>query len=349
MQIIQFQLENQWAELGWGSIDSLQFRSDGGELAAVLEGGGESRIAFWDLQRNSEGKVVSAGGCDVDGAIAPILSPDFGLIARFGYQRGDGGGIHAILSRRSRGKLVDRCLGWRWQENIAAACFSHDGQRLAVTGWNSHDADPGEGVALWDVATVQRARGSNVDGRRWVERRAAATLLPADDFLMSLAFSPDGATLAGGTANQGVVRWDVATGRQLPGLSLSEPQRAWVGRLAFSADGKLLAVGIGSAQRGLVLFDTATGATLPVPPTGHVSFTSADFAFHQFAIHPAGKLLATVALDSTVTFWKTATGEKQQVLTGNVEMLRCIAFSPDGRTCAAGGDNGKVAVWKVEG
>jgi WD40 repeat protein len=129
---------------------------------------------------------------------------------------------------------------------------------------------------------------------------------------------------------------------------LSEPGRAFVSRLAFSPDGKVLAAGIYSSQRGLVLFDTVTGVSWPVPPRDHVSYCSADFAFHQFAFHPAGRLLATIALDRTVTFWETATGKKQHVLTGDVERLACIAFSPDGCTCAAGGDNGQVMVWDVE-
>jgi hypothetical protein len=229
-----------------------------------------------------------------------------------------------------------------------AMCFSPDGRHLAVTGWDSHDGDPGEGVALWDVAAVQRARASGADERRWVERQAAATLLPADDFLMSLAFPPDGATLAAGTANQGVFRWDVATGQQLPGLPLSEPKRNWVEDPAFSPDGKLLAACC-SSKPGLVLFDTATGASRRVPGKGHRSYGHADWSFHHFAFHPAGRLLATVALDRTVTFWDSATGKKQQVLTGDVESLCCIAFSPDGRTCAAGGANGQVVVWEVKG
>ncbi len=289
------------------------------------------------------------GGATSTAPFPPVLSPDFGLIAHLGQQRGERGGLHVILSRRSRGKLVDRYLGWWWHENICAMCFSLDGRRLAVTGWDSHECDPGEGVALWDVAAVQRARASGADEPRWIERRAAATLLPADDFLMSLAFSPDGATLAAGTANQGVFRWDVATGQRLPGLALSEPKRAWVDRLAFSPDSKLLAARVCASKGGLVLLDAATGASWPVPHKDHVCFCSADFAFHHFAFHPAGRLLATVALDNTVTFWDTASGTKQQVLTSEVGPLSCIALSPDGCTCAAGGPNGHVVTWDVEG
>src|SRR5262245_21551724 len=101
MRIIRYEVEQGWAEMGWGNVHSLQFCSDGRQLAAVLDDGcGGSRIAFWDLQRQVERKPVNAGGSDVDGAIGPVLSPDFGLVARVGHQQGAGGGVHAILSRR---------------------------------------------------------------------------------------------------------------------------------------------------------------------------------------------------------------------------------------------------------
>ena len=350
MRIIRYHVEPEWAAMDWGTVQSLQFRSDGRELAAVLEGGGESRVAFWDLQQNVERKPVHAGGGDIEGAISPVLSPDFGLVARVGnQQQGNDGGAHAILSHRSRGKLVDRCLGWWWGLTITAMCFSPAGRHLAVTGWDNDEAGCGEGVALWDVAAVQRARGSGEDGRRWVGRQAAATLLPANAFLLSLAFSPDGATLAAGTADQGVFRWDVATAQLLPRLPWSEPVgRAWIDRLAYSPDGKRLAARVSWSRTKLVLFDTATGATRLVPPEGPGPFAYAGLAFHHFAFHPAGRVLATVA-GQTVTFWDAATGTEQQAFAWDGFSLRCIAFSPDGCTCAAGGDNGQVVIWDVEG
>jgi WD40 repeat protein len=340
MRVIQYPVEKEWADYGFdASVVSLQFRSDGRELAAVLDVGGSYRVAFWDLRENVGRKPIDLGG-GFEGAVYPVLSPDFGLVAHIGNeQQGDNGGLHAILSRWSRGKRVDRCLGWWWGECMTAMCFSPDGRRLAVTGWDAHDGFPGEGVAVWDVAAVQRARGSGGDGRHWVGRQAAATLLPANAFMTSLAFSPDGATLAGGAADQGVFRWDLATGRQLPTLPVSaEGGRAWVDRLACSPDGKRLAAR--DSYHNLLVFDTANAAASVPVRTG---------AHQDVAFHPASRVLATVALDRTVTFWDAATGTKQQVFTWDVDSLRCVAFSPDGCTCAAGGDNGQVVIWDVEG
>src|SRR5215207_3241398 len=266
IRTIQCQVEEEWTGFGWdANVTSLQFRSDGRELAAVLEVGGAYRIAFWDLRENVGRKPIDLGG-GFEGVVAPVLSPDFGLIAHIGNeQRGDNRGLHAILSRRSRGRRVDRYLGWWWAECITAVAFSPDGRRLAVTGYDAHDGFPGQGVAVWDVAAVQRARGASEDGRRWVERSAAA-LLAADDFLMNLAFSPDGNTLAAGTANRGVIRWDVAAARPRPALRWREAMdRLWCTALAYSPDGEHLAVVDRQGGR-FVLLDAATCASRFVPP-----------------------------------------------------------------------------------
>src|SRR5260370_36735630 len=179
-----------------GTSSPCSFAPTAGSWPRCSMSAGTAGSPFGICNGMSSASLSMPGGATSTAPFPPVLSPDFGLIAHLGQQRGERGGLHVILSRRSRGKVVDRYLGWWWHENICAMCFSLDGRRLAVTGWDSHECDPGEGVALWDVAAVQRARASGADEPRWIERRAAATLLPADDFLMSLAFSPDGATLA---------------------------------------------------------------------------------------------------------------------------------------------------------
>ncbi len=348
MRTIQCHIDPKWATYYWPThVRSVQFRADGRELAAVIGSDAAARVAFYDLRRDVERDSIDARG-DIEGDVFLVLSADFGLLARVGNERqGDNGGLHAILSRRTGGKLVDRHLGWWWRESITAVCFSPDGRHLAVTGYDAHDGFPGEGVAVWDVAAVRRTRGRGESGPRWVGREAA-TVLPADDYLMSLAFSPDGATLAAGTANQGVLRWDVATGRPLPGLSWSEPAgRAFMARVGYSPDGKLLAAIVSWYGTKLILFDTATGAPRLVQADNAGPFAGACGT--HFAFHPAGRVLATVARGGTLNFWDVDTGTKRQELTWDGHTLYCLAFSPDGCTCAAGSDDGQVAIWEVEG
>ncbi|MHC4180595.1 MAG: WD40 repeat domain-containing protein, partial [Planctomycetota bacterium] len=56
--------------------------------------------------------------------------------------------------------------------------------------------------------------------------------------VLSLAFSPDGKTLASGAGDRSVKLWDVATGEQRATL---KGHVDWVASVAFSPNGKILA------------------------------------------------------------------------------------------------------------
>ena len=64
----------------------------------------------------------------------------------------------------------------------------------------------------------------------------------------TVAFSPDGKTLAGGGGDRVVKLWDVATGRPLAVLPGHE---GYIASLAFSPDGRTLATGGQDALVGL--------------------------------------------------------------------------------------------------
>ena len=67
------------------------------------------------------------------------------------------------------------------------------------------------------------------------------------------------------------------------------------------------------------------------------------------AFSPNGKLLATTSNDTTVTMWDTATWQPTRQYGWEIGRLRAVAFAPDGLTCAAGSDIGKVVLFDVDG
>ncbi|TEU11392.1 MAG: hypothetical protein E3J21_23775, partial [Anaerolineales bacterium] len=105
--------------------------------------------------------------------------------------------------------------------------------------------------------------------------------------------SPDGKTLASGSADQTIILWNVLTGQ-----STSQPLTGhtnWVLSVAFSPDGKTLASG--SADQTIILWDVAARQQLGQPLTGHTSWVL------SVAFSSDGKTLASGSADSTIILW----------------------------------------------
>ena len=122
----------------------------------------------------------------------------------------------------------------------------------------------------------------------------------------SVAFSPDGKTLAVGNRDQTVTLWDVATGRRQAPL-LGADHSEGVNAVAISPDGKTLASG--SDDNTIKLWDLPTRrerATL----RGHAN------AVMNLTFSADGKTLASGSLDSTVRLWDVATAPEQSTPLG---------------------------------
>ncbi len=66
------------------------------------------------------------------------------------------------------------------------------------------------------------------------------------------------------------------------------------------------------------------------------------------AASPCGRWFASAGSDDTVRFWNSTTGKAGPVFDWRIGSVTALAFSPDGLTCAAGGEKGQVVVWDVD-
>jgi RNA polymerase sigma factor (sigma-70 family) len=213
---------------------------------------------------------------------------------------------------------------------VETLAFSPDSKTLAVGGgWRL--AEKGSFVKLWDV------RGEKLKGGT----KFAAQPVPGtvrEWGVLGLAFSPDSKLLAAGEYGRNSRRakiqlYDGQTGAPLRELDLGESKGVF--QVAFTADGERLVSACGPVK----LWDVRTGKLLK-------TLDMKGWGTHCVAVAPDGRQLATDGvrkekdqITHAALLWDARTGELKQTLPwpNAPAWMRCLAFSPDGRSLAIGG------------
>jgi WD40 repeat protein len=219
---------------------------------------------------------------------------------------------------------------------VLSVAFSSDGATLAtgtaplakgVTPLNrlffvKRGTRPRE-VLLWDVATGA-ARGA---------------LQGETGGILSVAFSPDRATLAA-TSWDGTVRlWDLRSGELRTTLT-GHTGSVW--SAAFSPDGRRLASTSGKwdGQPEVRIWELPAGRERALLK-GHLSGATVA------AFSPDGTTLATAGWDRTVILWDSESGQSRRTLRGHKSYVSSLAFSPDSQSLLTGSWDGTAKLWQT--
>ncbi|MEG5026859.1 serine/threonine-protein kinase [Microcoleus sp. AT8-B1] len=163
--------------------------------------------------------------------------------------------------------------------------------------------------------------------------RCVHTLVGHSNAVTSVAFSPDGATLASGSEDKTIEMWKLETGRRWYTLT---GHSDWVTCVAFSPDGATLASG--GRDKMIHIWDLNKGKWW-YALAGH-SDRVAAVAFSR-----DGQVLASGSRDKTVQLWNLNKGRPMSALTGHAGGVEAVAFSSGGEFLASGSRDKTVQLW----
>ncbi len=179
-------------------------------------GDSSGAVQLWNSDTGEKGRLIKAHDSEV---LSLAFAPDGRRLAS-GVSDGEVG-----IWRVDDGEKV---ASFKTQEPVRALAFGANGDVLAAAVGNT--------IQLWDVQT----------------RNTVNVLRGHRDIAMSVAFSPDGETLASAGRSDQVILWHWPSGTELAAFQVHFD---WVFKVAFSADGKTLLSAGGKIIR---IWDVAT-------------------------------------------------------------------------------------------
>ncbi|MEU8414351.1 helix-turn-helix domain-containing protein [Amycolatopsis japonica] len=162
--------------------------------------------------------------------------------------------------------------------------------------------------------------------------------------ILSVAYSPDGRTLATANHDGSIRLWNLADPRKPVVVGVLTGHTSEIYSVTFSPDGRTLASG--AFDRTVRLWNVAE-VRRPLPAatlTGHTE------AVKSVAFSPDGRTLASSSMDHHARLWDVADPARPTelgTLDADAEALFSAKFSGDGRTLATGGDDSTVRLWNV--
>ncbi len=297
------------------TVCAIAFAPDGKSLYSA---GGDRVIRQWDV---ASGKEIGSLAGHTEEVRGLAVTPDGKCVLSVALEK------NARLRNLANDKESQVLEGH--DDGIEGLALSRDGAVLATAGRDGK-------VGLWDVATGEHTRwlkghdsgvaavtfspdgktlasaGEDRTVRTWiVETGKSRHLLKGHtDKVEAVAFAPDGKTIGSGSKDGTIRLWDAATGKERTKWT-TRLTRIW--SLCFDHEGKRLLVGGEGAWENLVSFDVETGKEAWARP-----------AHLPGPRRPSGSDFRTP-------------------LRGTA----CVVLSPDGKTLASGGVDGRVRLWEA--
>ncbi len=164
---------------------------------------------------------------------------------------------------------------------------------------------------------------------------APRALVGHTSWVLSLAFSADGETLASASVDRTVRLWQVG---DAVAHAVLVGHTDWVSGVLFTDDDATLQTA--SHDDTIRLWRVRDGAPLGTLVTGSRGVSA-------FARSPDGASLVSGSHDRTVRVWRASDGIALGTLFGHTGPVRAVTFSPDGALLASGSQDRTIRIWRV--
>ena len=315
-------------------VNAVAFSPDGRLLAS---GGADSTVKFWGTENGLQLRTLSG---HTDQVAAVQFSPNSRLLA-------SGSWDHTVkLWDVTSGRELRSLSGHRNIVNTVA--FSPDGERLLSLGgdlkiWNVQTGVAIRTITLRDFAGTAAWSG---DGRFIAigDARGRITLWDANTGakfreihaspkpLGSVAFSSDSRGIV--SAGYDVKLWNISDGREIRTFG---EHRAWVNRLAVSADGRFLVSG--SNDQTATIWDFATAANLhTLPCQGAPIDCSVAFSHDGQWVVSGTRVLQ---------LWVAQNGQLSRIFSARTQTESSNVFAANLHSLFSGTASGNIEVWDL--
>jgi WD40 repeat protein len=314
-------LDPRKSQFGFGGVVT----SGDGKRVAIVPG--TEKLTVRDAKTgNPIGEFSLPEGYRPQGGVA--LSKDGTVLARGAAGKDQKGAVAVSNTEKNEGQVIEALHG-----PPVLVSLSSDGALLVTYGYQ-FPAGPPKGVVdpnlgrtfqVWDVATGKERFRGTVTGAYQVA---------------TVAFSPDGGTLATSAGDGPVDVWDVKAGKRTRTLL----GRAGMGaRVAFSPDGKTVAALAtdGAIRRWMVADGKLLGTTeppddLPLALPEGLAFADND------------RVIAWGAANVTVAVaWEAPARKTLTPFSGQTTAVQSIAFTAGGKEIVAAGFGNQVFRWNA--
>ncbi len=322
----------------------IDFHPDGKTL---VSGGWDGFVRVWDTET---GKLLQSTKAHDDKVFSVAYSPDGTAYTSSGY---DG----LIRTWDTNGGTLLRTFSGHdtaghGNGSVYAVCYHPDAHRIASAGLDST-------VRIWDVVSgvndcELRVHSSYVEDAKWSPDGQIVASVGADGLLCvwdsvsgairaehtedcpieCLSVSPSSKEIAF-AARTNVKVYDL----QSKTIATIHTGDGIVSRVAYSPDGKWIAIAFGSGE--LIILDGKSSII-------RTRLQAHDCPIYSLAISSDSQYFATGGEDGEIRLWKASDGSLVWHVQANRGWTQCLAFSPDGTKIASGHERNVIEIRNID-